>query len=114
MADESQVQTIQAKILKSVLPVLSRHLTEEGTRSKSLDDAKRSVANDSKHFRSFAVVCYAKAIRQLEQPVFHRHLRKLVNMIVVQGLRSRELSYREKARKSLLKLAAELGPRYLS
>ena len=65
MADESQVSTIQAKILNSVLPVLSRHLTEEGTRSKSLDDAK-SAANDSKHFRSFAVVCYAKAIRQLD------------------------------------------------
>jgi hypothetical protein len=80
--DEGQVATIQAKMLKSVLPVLSRHLTDEGTRSKSLDDAK-TVANDSKHFRGFAVVCYAKAIRQLEQSVFLRHLRKLVNMIVV-------------------------------
>lgn len=102
-------------MLKSVLPVLSRHLTEEGTRSKShsLDDAK-TAANDNKHFRSFAVVCYAKAIRQLEPSVFHRHLRKLVNMVVVQGLRSRELSYREKARKSLLKLASELGAKYLA
>lgn len=35
-------------------------------------------------------------------------------MIVVQGLRSRDLSHREKARKALVKLVDEVSPRFLS
>lgn len=93
---------------------MARHLTEEGnrTRAASLEET-RTAANESKTFRSFAVVCYAKAIRALEVPMFNRQLHKLINSIVVQGLRSRELAYREKARKSLLKLLGELTPAFL-
>ena len=71
------------------------------------------TASESKHFRAFAVVCYAKAIRALDIPMFNRQLHKLINSIVVQGLRSRELSYREKARKTLVKLLGELSPAFL-
>jgi len=82
-------------------------LSEEG-------QAKRDDNSTDCHFRSFVVVCYAKAIRKLKTHVFNLHLHKLINMIVVHGLRSRELSYREKARKSLQKLIEEISPRFLS
>jgi len=38
----------------------------------------------------------------------------MVNMIVTQGLRSRDLSHREKGRKALKKVIEELSPRILS
>jgi hypothetical protein len=38
----------------------------------------------------------------------------LVNSIVIHGLRSRELSYREKARKALIKLIDEITPFFFS
>jgi len=38
----------------------------------------------------------------------------LVNLIVVQGLRSKDLSHREKARKALVKLVDEVSPRFLT
>jgi len=95
---ESQVLDIQSKLLNRVLPVLERHLTEKGD--------KHSV-------RGFVVICLAKIIRKLPLPKFNTRLSKLVNMIVVQGLRSRDLSHREKARKALVKLVDEVSPRFL-
>jgi U3 small nucleolar RNA-associated protein 20 len=86
-------------LLNKVLPVLERHLTENGD--------KHSV-------RGFVVVCLAKTIRKLPLPKFNARLQKLVNLIVVQGLRSRDLSHREKARKALVKLVDEISPRFLS
>jgi len=35
-------------------------------------------------------------------------------LIVVQGLRSKDLSHREKARKALVKLVDEVSPRFLT
>jgi len=37
-----------------------------------------------------------------------------VNSIVINGLRSRELSYRENARKALIKLIDEISPFFFS
>ena len=96
---KTQVLDIQSKLINKVLPVLERHLTE----------------NDDKHsIRGFVVVCLAKTIRKLPPATFSNRLSKLVNMIVVQGLRSRDLSHREKARKALIKLVDEVSPRFLS
>lgn len=91
---QERVEQIQSKIEKQVLPIIERHLSEEGA-------GKREDNSSDCRFRSFVVVCYAKAIRKLPVHSFRRHLQKLVNMIVVNGLRTRELSYREKARKAL-------------
>lgn len=71
------------------------------------------MGNEPKHFRSFAVLCYVKAIKHLDVSIFRRHLNKLIGMVVLQGLKTRELNYREKARKALLKLLVELGPNYI-
>ncbi len=60
------------------------------------------------------MVCYAKAIRKLQVKDFNIHLRRLVNSIVIHGLRSRELSFREKARKALIKLIDEISPFFFS
>ncbi len=38
---------------------------------------------------------------------------RLVNLIVVQGLRSKDLSHREKGRKALVKVLDEIGPQFL-
>lgn len=84
-------------------------MTEEGASKGS-----SAKATDSKHFRAFAVVCYAKSIRKLQPRDFNIHLRRLVNSIVIQGLRSRELSYREKARKALIKLIDEISPFFMN
>ena len=96
---EAQVLDIQSKLLNKVLPVLERHLTENG---------------DTHSVRGFVVVCLAKTIRKLPLSKFNARLQKLVNLIVVQGLRSRDLSHREKARKALVKLVDEVSPRFLS
>lgn len=96
---KAQVLDIQSKLLNKVLPVLERHLTEAG---------------DKHSIRGFVVVCLAKTIRKLPLAKFNARLQKLVNMIVVMGLRSRDLSHREKARKALVKLVAEVSPRFLS
>jgi U3 small nucleolar RNA-associated protein 20 len=93
------VLDVQSKLLNKVLPVLERHLTEHG---------------DKFSIRGFVVVCLAKTIRKLPLPKFNARLQKLVNLIVVQGLRSRDLSHREKARKALVKLVDEISPRFLS
>jgi U3 small nucleolar RNA-associated protein 20 len=59
-------------------------------------------------------VCYAKTIRKLSPQKFHNKLNKLINLIVVNGLRSKDLSHREKARKALTKLIEEISPKFLS
>ena len=71
------------------------------------------MGSEPKHFRSFAVLCYVKAIKHLDPYILKRHLNKLIGMIVLQGLKTRELNYREKARKSLLKILIELGPNFI-
>lgn len=103
---KERVELIQARIEKQVLPIIERHLSEEGA-------GKREDNGNDCHFRSFVVVCYAKAIRKLPAHSFKRHLQKLINMIVVHGLRARELSYREKARKAMHKLIQEVTPFFL-
>jgi len=95
----AQVADIQNKLLTKVLPVLEKHLIEK---------------SDKKTVRSFVVVCYAQTIRKLAPSSFNNKLNKLVNLIVVNGLRSKDLSHREKARKALLKLLNEVSPRFLA
>lgn len=93
------------KLQKQILPILERHLAEEGQQRENSAES---------HFRSFVVVCYAKTIRKLKTSVFNTLLHKLINAVVVHGLRARELSYREKARKALARLIEEVSPRFLS
>lgn len=93
-----QKTDIQNKLATKVLPVLEAHLAE---------------SNDKHTIRGFVAVCYAKTIRKLPPQKFNQKLHKLINMIVVQGLRSKDLSHREKARKALSKLIEELSPRFL-
>ena len=96
---EERVIDIQTKLLNKVLPVLEAHLTEN---------------NDKRTVRGFVAVCYAKIIRKLPPNKFNVKLHKLVNLIVTQGLRSKDLSHREKGRKALVKLIEEISPRFLS
>lgn len=103
---KEEIEKMQKRLEKQVLPIIERHLSEEGA-------GRRDDNSNDCHFRSFVVVCYAKAIRKLPVALFERHLRRLINMIVVNGLRARELSYREKARKAILKLVQEVSPLFL-
>ena len=96
---EAKVLDIQDKLLNKVIPVLEKHLSE---------------SNDKHTIRGFVTVCYAKTIRKLAPNKFNNKLHKLVNLIVVWGLRSKDLSHREKARKALVKLVEEISPRFLS
>ncbi len=64
--------------------------------------------------RSFVAVAIAKVIRKLPVPAFKLHLQKLVNLIVVKGLRVKDLNTREKARKALIKVIQEVSPRFLT
>jgi U3 small nucleolar RNA-associated protein 20 len=59
-------------------------------------------------------VAVAKTIRKLPIPIFKIHLNKLINLIVTQGLRSRDITSREKARKALVKVIEEVSPRFLT
>lgn len=97
--DKDKVTDIQLKLLRKVLPVLEKHMVD---------------TTDKMAVRSFVVECYAKTIRKLPARQFNQQLHKLVNLIVVRGLRSRDLAHREKARKSLVKLVAEVSPNFLS
>ena len=63
--------------------------------------------------RSFVAVAIAKIIRKLPIQFFKSQLQKLVNLIVVKGLRAGDLNVREKARKSLIKVMEEVSPRFL-
>jgi len=63
--------------------------------------------------RGFVAVSVAKVIRKLPIHSFKAHLHKLVNLIVTEGLRSRDLTCREKARKALVKVVEEVSPRFL-
>ena len=42
------------------------------------------------------------------------YFRRLINLVVTRGLRSKDLSHREKARKTLSKIVDEVSPRFLS
>ena len=53
-------------------------------------------------------------IRKLPVEQFSLYLQKLINLIVVKGLREKDLNTREKARKSLIKVIKEVSPRFLS
>jgi len=64
--------------------------------------------------RSFVAVSIAKVIRKLPVEQFSLYLQKLINLIVVKGLREKDLNTREKARKSLIKVIKEVSPRFLS
>jgi len=93
-----KIVEIQLKLLRKVLPNLEQHMSD---------------SKDKNAIRSFVVVCYAKIIRKLPVKNFQQCLHKVVNQIVVKGLRSRELSHREKARKALVKLVKEVTPIFL-
>lgn len=58
-------------------------------------------------------VAIAKIIRKLPIRFFKSQLQKLINTIVVKGLRAGDLNVREKARKALLKVLGEVSPRFL-
>ena len=63
--------------------------------------------------RGFVAQSIAKVIRKLPIHSFKIHLHKLINAIIVKGLRSTDLATREKARKALLKVIGEVSPRFL-
>jgi U3 small nucleolar RNA-associated protein 20 len=56
----------------------------------------------------------AKVIRRLPVDQFKLHLHKLINLIVVKGLRERDLNTRDKARKALLQVVDEVSPRFIT
>lgn len=56
----------------------------------------------------------AKVIRHLPVEQFTLYLQKLVNLIVIKGLRVKDLNTREKARKALLKVIEEVSPRFMT
>lgn len=60
--------------------------------------------------RQFVVLSIARVIRKLPLERFQSQLSKLINAIVVKGLKSRDLAPREKARKALVKLLLEISP----
>ena len=63
--------------------------------------------------RSFVAIAIAKIIRKLPMQYFKSQLQKLINLIVVKGLRSPDLNVREKARKAMVKVIGEVSPRFL-
>ena len=63
--------------------------------------------------RGFVAQSIAKVIRKLPIHAFKISLHKLVNSIIVKGLRSTDLATREKARKALLRVIGEVSPRFL-
>jgi hypothetical protein len=50
--------------------------------------------------------------RRLPVEKFTIYLTKLINSIVVKGLREKELNSREKARKALIRVIEEVSPRF--
>ena len=95
-----KVEDIQQKLHKKVLPLLSRHILQ--------------TKGENSTIRAFVAVSIAKVIRKLPVDLFSLHLQKLINLIVVKGLREKDLNTREKARKSLLKVIDEVSPRFLT
>ena len=59
------------------------------------------------------VIAIAKIIRKLPIQFFKSQLSKLINLIVVKGLRAGDLTVREKARRALIKVLGEVSPRFL-
>ena len=98
---------IQMKLQRKVLPVLQRHLFEA---NKS---TKQKERNAQEPIRGFVAVAIAKIIRKLPLQFFRSQLQKLINLIVNKGLRSSDLNIREKARNALIKVLAEVSPRFL-
>ena len=72
------------------------------------------ATNEVTPIRSYVAVCIAKIIRRLPIPQFTNQLNKLVNLIVIKGLRAKDLQTREKARKALLKVVGEVSPQFLT
>jgi len=64
--------------------------------------------------RSFVAVSIAKIIRRLPVQQFTLYLHKLINLIVIKGLRTKELNSRDKARKALVKVMVEVSPKFMS
>ena len=96
---KKKISEMQLKLLRKILPTLESHMFD---------------TNDKLAVRSFVTVCYAKIIRKLPTRNFTQSLHKMVNLIVTQGLRSKNLSHREKARKALVRLIEEVSPMFLS
>lgn len=96
--EADKIKDIQTKLSEKILPILEKHLTD---------------TKEKKIVRSFVAECYVKTIRKLPHAKFLGHLKRLVNLVVSNGLRSRELAHREKARKALLKIMQDLTPSYL-
>lgn len=94
------MDTIQKRLQKKVLPILQRHLTQQ--------------KKDTATIRSYVAVTIAKVIRKLPVDQFKLHLQKLINLIVVKGLREKDLFTREKARKSMMKVIDEVSPRFIT
>jgi U3 small nucleolar RNA-associated protein 20 len=95
-----KVEDIQSKLHKKVLPFLNRHILQ--------------TKGENTTIRAFVAVSIAKVIRKLPVDLFSLHLQKLVNLIVVKGLREKDLNTREKARKALIKVIGEVSPRFLT
>ena len=85
---------------KKVLPFLNRHILQ--------------TKGENTTIRAFVAVSIAKVIRKLPVDLFSLHLQKLINLIVVKGLREKDLNTREKARKALIKVIGEVSPRFLT
>ena len=95
-----KVEDIQAKLQKKVLPLLQRHIIQ--------------TKGENTVIRSFVAVSIAKVIRRLPVQQFTLYLHKLINLIVIKGLRTKDLNARDKARKALVKVINEVTPRFLS
>lgn len=83
---------------------MQRHLQET---------SKKDQSGGVLPLRGFVAVSIAKVIRKLPIQQFQVQLQKLINAIVVKGLRANDLATREKARKALLKVISEVSPRFL-
>ena len=103
--DAARVRDVQDKLVKKVLPLLQRHLQETANKKDKRDGVLP--------IRGFVAVSIAKVIRKLPIHQFKVQLQKLVNAIVVKGLRANDLATREKARTALLKVISEVSPRFL-
>ena len=63
--------------------------------------------------KSYIFLGIIKISRKLSIPKFQATLSKILKIIISEGLRNRELNYREKARKCLLKVVLEVTPLFL-
>ena len=94
------VEDIQQKFQKKVLPLLQRHILQ--------------VKGENTTIRSFVAVSLAKVIRKLPVKEFTMYLQKLINLIVIKGLRVKDLNTRDKARRALVKVIEEVSPKFMT